>query len=238
MHGPVGVGGKQPGMGEVPYQIANYSCFTWLNGSFIVDWLIHNIDVCCWVKNAWPVSVQGMGGRQVRTDADQLFDHYAAEYTFADGTRLMAQGRHMNNCFDFFGDVIHGSKGSAVLGEGITRPLLYKGHQQTQGNIAWQPAKASRDAYQVEHDLLFAAIRNNQPYNETERCAKSCFTAIMGRMACESGKQLTWDEAFKSDRELAPNLANLTLDGPPPASAKPNEQGAYPVAMPGKAGAV
>ena len=235
MHGPVGVSGKQPGMGEVPYQIANYSCFTWLNGSFIVDWLIHNIDVCCWVKNAWPVSVQGMGGRQVRTDADQLFDHYAAEYTFADGTRLMAQGRHMNNCFDFFGDVIHGTKGSGVLGEGITRPLLYKGHQQTPDNIAWQPAKASRDAYQVEHDLLFAAIRNNQPYNETERCAKSCFTAIMGRMACESGKKLTWDEALKSDRELAPDLASLTLDGPPPASATPNDKGAYPVAMPGKA---
>ena len=238
MHGPVGVSGKQPGMGEVPYQIANYSCFTWLNGSFIVDWLIHNIDVCCWVKNAWPVSVQGMGGRQVRTDADQLFDHYAAEYTFADGTRLMAQGRHMNNCFDFFGDVIHGTKGSGVLGEGITRPLLYKGHQQTPDNIAWQPAKASRDAYQVEHDLLFAAIRNNQPYNETERCAKSCFTAIMGRMACESGKKLTWDEALKSDRELAPDLASLTLDGPPPASATPNDKGAYPVAMPGKAPAV
>lgn len=238
MHGPVGVSGKQPGMGEVPHQIANYSCFTWLNGSFIVDWLIHNIDVCCWVKNAWPVSVQGMGGRQVRTDADQLFDHYAAEYTFADGTRLMAQGRHINNCFDFFGDVIHGSKGSAVLGEGITHPLLYKSHRQAQDNIAWQPAKASRDAYQVEHDLLFAAIRNNQPYNETERCAKSCFTAIMGRMACESGKKLTWDEAFKSDRELAPGLANLTLDGPPPASAAPDDKGAYPVAMPGKAPAV
>ena len=68
MHGPVGIGAKQPDMKEFAYQIANYSCFTWLNGSFIVDWLIHNIDVCCWVKNAWPVSVQGMGGRQVRQD--------------------------------------------------------------------------------------------------------------------------------------------------------------------------
>ena len=82
MHGPVGLSARQPGMKELAHQITNYSYFTWLNGSFIVDWLIHNIDVCCWVKNAWPVSVQGMGGRQVRKDADQLFDHYAAEYTF------------------------------------------------------------------------------------------------------------------------------------------------------------
>jgi len=41
--------------------MSNYSCFTWLNSRFIVDWLIHNIDVCCWVKNVWPVSAQDMG---------------------------------------------------------------------------------------------------------------------------------------------------------------------------------
>lgn len=114
MHGPVGLSPKRPGMKELEYQIANYSCFTWLNGSFIVDWLIHNIDVCCWVKNAYPVSVQGMGGRQVRKEPDQLFDHYWAEYTFPDGTRMIAQGRHISQCWDFFGDVIHGSKGCAV----------------------------------------------------------------------------------------------------------------------------
>src|SRR5512140_2549337 len=106
MHGPVGITPKQAGTRELAHQIANYSCFTWLNGSFIVDWLIHNIDVCCWVKNGWPVSVQGMGGRQVRQDADQLFDHYGAEYSFADGTRMYAQGRHMNKCWDFWGAVI------------------------------------------------------------------------------------------------------------------------------------
>ena len=94
-HGPVGFRRRQPGMKELAHQIQNYSCFTWLNGSFILDWLIHNIDVCCWCKDAWPVSAQGQGGRQVRTEPDQLFDHYAVEYTFADGTRLFAQGRHM-----------------------------------------------------------------------------------------------------------------------------------------------
>ena len=101
-------------MSELAHQIRNYSNFTWLNGSFLLDWLIHNLDVCCWVKDAWPVSAQGQGGRQVRTEPDQLFDHYAVEYTFADGTRLFAQGRHIANSWDFCGNVIHGAKGSAV----------------------------------------------------------------------------------------------------------------------------
>ncbi len=232
MHGPVGVNAKQPGMSELGYQISNYSCFTWLNGSFIVDWLIHNIDVCCWVKNGWPVSVQGMGGRQVRTDPDQLFDHYGAEYHFEDGTRMFAQGRHISNCYDFFGDIIHGTTGSAVLGEGISRPRIFKGHRQVSENVLWQYRGPEFDHYQYEHDLLFAAIRNDQPYNEAERSAKSCFTAIMGRMACESGKMITWDEAFASNVELAPNLEQLTADGPAPVM--PDAQGKYPVAMPGQ----
>lgn len=232
MHGPVGLAPKQPEMNELAHQIANYSNFTWLNGSFIVDWLIHNIDVCCWIKNGWPVSVQGMGGRQVRREPDQLFDHYAAEFTFADGARLLAQGRHMTNCWDFFGDLIQGTKGCAVLGEGQPKPRLFKGHQPVSENLLWSYKGPEWDHYQYEHDLLFDAIRNDQPYNETERCAKSCLTAIMGRMACESGKQITWDEALASDVELAPGLAELKWDGEPPA--RPGPDGSYAVAMPGQ----
>jgi len=219
-------------MSELAYQITNYSNFTWLNGSFIVDWLIHNIDVCCWVKNVWPISVQGMGGRQVRQDPDQLFDHYAAEFTYEDGTRMLAQARHMTNCWDFFGDQVQGTKGCAVLGEGQPKPRLFSGHKPASEKVLWSYQGPEWDHYQYEHDLLFAAIRDDKTYNETERCAKSCFTAMMGRMACESGQLITWDEAIASDLELAPGLAELKWDGTPPA--RPDARGKYDVAMPGQ----
>ena len=232
MHGPVGLSPRQAGTKELAYQIANYSNFTWLNGSFIQDWLIHNIDVCCWVKNSWPVSVQGMGGRQVRQEHDQLFDHYGAEYTFADGTRMMAQARHMTNCWDFFGDIIHGTKGSAIMGEGQPKPRLFKSHRQTSENLLWSYQGPDCDHYQREQDLLFDAIRNDKPYNETERSAKSCLAAMMGRMACESGKEITWEEALASKIELAPGLGNYTWDSNPPAM--PDSSGKYVIAMPGQ----
>jgi len=231
MHGPVGFSPRAEGMSELAHQIANYSCYTWLNGSFIVDWLIHNIDVCCWIMNGWPVSVQGMGGRQVRREPDQLFDHYMAEYTFADGARMVAQGRHIANCYDFFGDIIHGTTGCAVLGEGQPKPRLFKGLKPVSANLMWSYEGAAKDQYQVEHDLLFDAIRNDKPYNETERCAKSCMAAIMGRMACESGREIVWETALADEHELAPGLDKLTWGGEPPV--KPNDRGAYPVAMPG-----
>jgi myo-inositol 2-dehydrogenase/D-chiro-inositol 1-dehydrogenase len=80
--------------------------------------------------------------------------------------------------------------------------------------------------------LRSGQIRTDKSYNETERCAKSCLTAIMGRMACESGTQITWDEAFACNLELAPGLAALKWDSDPPAKAGPG--GKYEVAMPGQ----
>ena len=239
-HGPVGFAAKPAGMSELANQIRNYSNYTWLNGSFLLDWLIHNLDVCCWVKDAWPVSAQGHGGRQVRTEPDQLFDHYAVEYSFPDGTRLFAQGRHMAGTWGFFGDVIHGSKGSAVLGEGVPQPRIFRGYRppsawkafaQTPEEPIWQYKGPPCNQYQVEHDLLFAAIREDKPHNETERCAKAAMTGILGRMACESGKEVTWEEAINSDLVLAPGLENMTMDSPAPVM--PDAQGKYPVAMPG-----
>ena len=57
-------------------------------------------------------------------------------------------------------------------------------------------------------------------------------TGILGRMAAESGKSITWDEALASNLELAPGLDRMTMDSPPPVI--PDAQGRYPVAMPGE----
>lgn len=235
-HGPVGMRPKPAGMSEMAHQIRNYNSFTWLNGSFILDWLIHNIDVCCWVKDAWPVSAQGQGGRQVRTQPDQLFDHFAVEYSFADGTRMFAQGRHMEKCWGFWGDVIHGTMGTAVVGEGIPDPLIYKGHKRVKENILWRYKGKKVDPYQLELDRLFEAIRRNEPYNETERSAYAALAGILGRMAAESGEEITWEQALASNLVLAPGMEKFTMDAAPPVV--PDAKGGYPIAMPGRSKAL
>ncbi len=231
-HGPVGYTPKAAGMSEMAHQIRNFHNFNWLGGSFILDWLIHNIDICCWIKNAWPVSAQGQGGRQARTEPDQMLDHYAVEYSFADGTRLFAQGRHIANCWDFWGAVIHGAKGSAILGEGIPDPLIYKGHKRAEADIIWRYKEKKVDPYQLEHDRLFEAIRQDKPYNETERCAYATLAGLLGRMVAESGQEISWEQALASDLVLAPGMEKYTMDSQPPVV--PDAQGRYPVAMPGQ----
>jgi hypothetical protein len=118
-----------------------------------------------------------------------------------------------------------------VVGEGIGHPRLYKGHAQTPANLIWQHQGPACNKYQNEHDLLFEAIRQDKPYNETERCAKAAMTGILGRMAAESGKQVTWDDAMASNLELAPGLDQYTMESSPPVL--PDAQGRYAIAMPG-----
>jgi predicted dehydrogenase len=222
---------RRKGESELAHQIRNFHCFTWLNGGFIVDWLIHNLDVCCWVKGDWVIWAQGQGGRQQRKEPDQLFDHYSVEFSFPDGARLFAQGRHMVNCWNFWGCIFHGTKGSAVLGEGIQQPRIYKGWKQELKDLIWQYEGPPCDPYQREMDLLFEAIREDKPYNEIERSAMANMVGILGRMAAESGQLITWEQAMNSDLELAPGLENLTMDSEPPV--KPDAEGKYPVAVPG-----
>jgi hypothetical protein len=84
--------------------------------------------------------------------------------------------------------------------------------------------------YQVEHDELFAAIRNGDVISDTEDAAKSTLAAIMGRMATYSGKVITWDEAINSQKVLVPE--NVDWDTTPPVL--PDENGRYPIPVPGE----
>ena len=100
-------------------------------------------------------------------------------------------------------------------------------------HVAGQAAKSIKNTgaspYQIEHDVLFDAIRNNKPYNEVELGATATMTAIMGRMATYSGQVVTWDKAFNSQLSLAPE--KIAWDAP--ARDLPDADGRYPVAMPG-----
>ena len=76
---------------DLIHQIKNFHSFLWLSGGSFSDFFIHNIDECCWMKDAWPVKAQAQGGRHYRGDKiDQNFDNYTVEYTFPDETRCIS----------------------------------------------------------------------------------------------------------------------------------------------------
>jgi predicted dehydrogenase len=215
------------------HQLQKIFNYNWLTGSFIVDALIHNLDICCWANQKIPVAALGMGGRLFRRDQDDLIDNANVQYTFADGKKMHMYTVCMQNTWNGFRAVIHGAKGCAVLGEGVSDPGFYEGWNWEGKRPYWTPQAGRNDSYQTEHDRLFKAIRANAEWNELEAGIDATFTAILGRMAIETGKFITADEAWTSTFEYAPNIAELKLDGDSPVM--PDANGNYRVALPGKA---
>jgi predicted dehydrogenase len=221
---------------EVMYQIRNFHSFLWASGGAYSDFLIHNIDECCWMKDAWPVSAKGFGGRHYRGDyVDQNFDTYTTEYTFEDGAKLLLQGRCMTGAFNEFASYAQGSKGSAVISSSShspARPRIYK--TQKIGNrkdMTWSFGRNEPNPYQLEWDALIAAIREDTPYNEVERGVMASLVTSMGRMACHTAQEITMDEFRKVPHEFAPGVDELGVDRPAPLAS--NAEGKYPVPQPG-----
>ncbi|MEM1067671.1 MAG: Gfo/Idh/MocA family oxidoreductase [Planctomycetota bacterium] len=238
MAGPTGSAAALPNDGklnELQYQIKNFHGFLWLSGGAVSDFLIHNIDESCWMKNDWPVSVIASGGRHYRGDCvDQNFDTYSMEYTFADGTKLMVDGRTMVRCKREFASYAHGSKGMAIISTSSHSPAkcrIYEGHNPIEEKQQWAFPQPEPKPYQLEWNDLIAAIREDQPYNELERGVMASAITSMGRMAAHTGQEITLEQFMAHDHEFGPGIDELTLDSPPPLTA--NADGRYNVPMPG-----
>lgn len=218
---------REPGQTEMEYQMRNWYYFTWLCGDHILEQHIHNIDVANWFIGEYPVSAQGMGGREVRTGKDhgQIFDHHFVEFTYPGGAVIASQCRHQEGCMNRVSEFFQGTKGT-VDTRGDEAIL-----KNWEGDILYDHRGGEDpNPYQQEHDELFAAIRSGRVINDTENGAKSTLTAIMGRMATYSGKVITWDEAINSQKTLMPE--RLDWDADPPVM--PDVNGNYPVPVPGK----
>lgn len=235
--GPAGFVGPRPSQqSELLYQIRNYLGFFWASGGIFHDFIAHNIDECCWMKNAWPVRAQGQGGRLYRRDAvDQNFDHYSVEYTFADGTRLFVQSRYMTGCHDEFASYAMGTQGAAVISTFVHTPAkcrIFKGYNVTRSDLLWAFPQPEPNPYELEWEHLVDAIRNDTPYNEVQRGTYASFVVALGRHAVHTGQVVELEELLNSDEEFAPAVDQLTSDSEAPIRA--NESGLYPAPQPGQ----
>jgi predicted dehydrogenase len=245
MHGPVGschVPKKPASMSELMYQIRKFHAFLWASGGCYSDFLIHNIDECCWMKDGWPVKAKACGGRYYRgKNVDQNFDTYSVEYSFDDGAKLFLEGRTIEGCKQEFASYAHGTKGSAIISKNSHssgRCPVYKdqkiGERASQIWIGKRDefAKDETNPYQVEWNVLMDAIRNGKKHNEVERGVMASLVTVMGRLAAHTGKEWTLKDTLNHEHEFAPEADKLTLDSPAPLQA--DSEGKYPVPEPGR----
>lgn len=213
---------RKEGQNELQFQVHNWYHFAWLSGDHICEQHVHNLDVANWFLGATPESAQGLGGRQIRNPEHptEIFDHHAVEFRYPNGVVVNSQCRQITGCANNVSESFRGTKG--ILSAGNITDL--------KGNILWRHrGKEDPNPYQVEHDELHDAIRNNKPLNNAVYGATSSFTSCLGRYATYTGKEIKWADALKLNHRTMPE--NLTWETKAPV--QPDEKGAYALPMPG-----
>ena len=190
---------REPGWGEMEWQIRNWPYFTWASGDILVEQHIHTIDLANWVLGAHPVRAYGMGGRLARPSKEygHIYDHFAIEYEYPEGVRMFSQNRQIEGCTDRIGAEVVGTKGTSNCQDRI------------KGEREWAFQGQVRDPYEQEHIDLIESIRSGKPLNEARQVAESTLTAIMGRESAYSGQEITWEAAMNSLREYTPKEFTL-----------------------------
>jgi predicted dehydrogenase len=231
--------------GELMWQVRRAPWFSWGSSGRFIGLMVHQIDECCWIKDAWPISAHGVGGRIANSaDLSEALDSYSIEYTFADGTKAMVVGRYIPKCYNEFATFVHGTKCAAQFSGNIHAPTVhtYKDQRVSPDNIAWNYGyqedktwstryRGTESPWQEEWNVLIAAIRNDRPHNEAKRAAYSDLASIMGRAAVHMGRVITWDEAMASEYQFCPYIDTINENSPPPVKA--DAQGRYAPPIPG-----
>ena len=166
---------------DMEWQIRNWLFTVWCSGDHICEQHVHNLDVMNWAMGAHPVKCTGMGGRAARVDPmyGNAFDHFAVEYEYPNGARILSMCRQTAGAVDNVSERVVGTKGFSYT-DGADGYI--------KGAKPYATEKPSPNPYVQEHIDLIEGIRAGKPLNEGKQVAESTLTAIMGRMSAYTGR--------------------------------------------------
>lgn len=161
-----------------------------LSGDLIVENNVHSIDVLNWFLGGRPKSAVGSGGATLPKRGD-MRDHNFVAYEYDGGVQAQLSGstlappgyRHVTE--QFFGE-----SGMVETSEGFWRRFHRPDHDFTEKS----PRNISIDAVAE----FVRRIIEGQPENTGARGAESTLTAILGRLAMDRRREVTWEEMMKS----------------------------------------
>ena len=171
-------------------------------------------DRAAW--DEWYQKNQGVFNRH-----GQAWDHFFVEYSYADGSKMFSQCRHIPNTWQHVQEYVYGTKGSG-------QPGLLQG---LDNKDVWKITdKVPKGPYQWEHDKHVEAIRKDLPLHDGFSAAMSCMSSVLGREAAYSGQVVKWDELVEKGRSYTPNGEITSYDDIAPV--QPDADGFYESTVP------
>lgn len=192
------------------FRLRNWLWYRNLSGDILVEQNIHVIDICNWILGSHPTKAFATGGRNVVAHAGDCWDNYQVIFTYPDDVKVSFSSTQFGNSgwFDV-SERIFGSEGTAEA--------PYSGPVRIIGDHAWAwndnaPNKAGAAAGFAANgafsdNLEFAdrdkdrsfidSITSGKFHNQTVQGVESALSCMLGRMAGQLGREVTWDEQLK-----------------------------------------
>jgi predicted dehydrogenase len=214
---------RLPQWSDMEWQLRNWMYFTWLAGDHIVEQHMHQHDIANWVLGEHPKLCIAVGGRQARVAPEygMIFDHFAVDYEYPSGARILSVCRQTDGCYNRVGEYFIGTKGAAYAESKLV---------DEKGKTLWKyDSDEEVNPYEQEHKDLIASIRTGKPLNEGKRAAESTLTAVMGRIAAYTGKLVTWQQATTSKLDLTPKKFEFGEFPVPPVAIPGSKEQPWPV---------
>jgi predicted dehydrogenase len=161
------------------------------SGDFIVEQDCHGVDVLNWFAKAHPETALGDGGRYRRQYGDN-YDHYNISYRYPGGLRGWLLGTQLPA--NHYADVKEQFFGS--LGSLETNRRYYKWFKTSPRNPVTVEAKREITIDAVE--AFLNSVLTGKPINMVQIAAESTLTSILGRMAGEQKREVSWEEMMRS----------------------------------------
>ena len=225
---------RRPDITPLELRIRNFYWDRVISGDIIVDQSLHVIDICNWVLKNHPIKAVGGGGRNIRDDWGNTWDHFDVIFTYPDNARVSLNHTQYGNALWDVAERFLGSRGVAeshytgVVGIYGDEPWSWDGggtpvspstniYALRSKNTADQAAgkfHGALDEADPEKTKAFVeSILSGKFHNQAAQGVESTLSAILGRTAAYLEREVTWDELLASDQYYDPELEGLDLSG-------------------------
>lgn len=205
-----------PNASPAERRLRNWYHYREFTGDILIDQGIHVIDIINWALQSRPVKASGAGGRKVRQDDGNCWDHYNLTYSYPNDVHISFSSTQFDKGFWDVGQKFFGSRGVSEW--------HYTGAMKIYGEEPWDasPEAAApqtgqfstagafsdnlKDADPEKGKSFVQSIVTGNFLNEAAQGAESTLSTILGRMAAYTGRDVTWDEMLRSEEVLDPGI--------------------------------
>ena len=170
-------------------KVVQWGSWKELSGDLIVENNVHSVDVLNWFLGGRPKSAIGAGGATVAKRGD-MRDHNFVAFEYENGVQGQLSGTTLAP--PGYRDVVEqffGEKGMVETSENHWRHFAGPGKDTTE--------KSPRNITIDSVSEFVTRISEGRPANTAVRGAESSLTAILGRMAMDARREVTWDEMMR-----------------------------------------